>query len=85
MTNFEETGRRMRIETCTGKTWIEAYEQQVESTDAPHLKVGDVTWSYAGNDCGGGLPINEGADKAEAFLRRYIGRERVRFSRVGFA
>jgi hypothetical protein len=84
MTRFEETGRKMRIETYTGKTWIDAKELRVAETDARHLTVGDTVWVYSGHNCVGDRNVNAGVDECEAFIRGYIGRERVRFTREGF-
>ena len=84
MTKFESTGRAMRIETYSGKVWIQAHEERVVETDAAHLTIGDLVWCYSGNDCGGGRNINAGPDECEEFIRRYIGRERVKFTLTGF-
>lgn len=84
MTRFENTGRVMRVQTYTGKTWIEAKETRVADTDAPHLAVGVVQWVYEGDDCGGARPWGETPEQVEAFMRSYIGRERVQFTREGF-
>lgn len=84
MTQWEETGRQIRVQTRQGKSWMLAKEQRVVSTDAPTLWPGRLQWTYTGDNCGGSCQFEWGPDEVQNFMRRYICRKQLVETRTGF-